>query len=171
MAAAAVGMVFGVPRETIASALQSFEPLPHRCEPVATVNGVQFVNDSKATSLDAVEKALSAFDAPVVLIAGGRNKGLDFNKLTPWIERRSKHLVLIGEATEEMARVWGGKVPFTRARSMDEAVRAAYAVARPGDVVLLSPACASFDMFESYEHRGEVFKKEVGKLKLEAGQS
>lgn len=164
MAAAAVAMAFGMSREQIAQALRSFQPLPHRCEPVATANGVRFINDSKATSLDAVEKALSAYDAPVVLIAGGRNKGLEFAKLTPSIERRVKQLVLIGEAAEAMAGTWGGKVAHTRAATMSEAVRKAYDAARPGDVVLLSPACASFDMFSSYEHRGDVFRKEVGDL-------
>jgi UDP-N-acetylmuramoylalanine--D-glutamate ligase len=129
------------------------------------------VNDSKATSLDALEKALSAFDAPVVLIAGGRNKGLDFSKLTQCIERRIKHLVLIGEASEAMARTWGAKVPFTRAGSMEEAVRAAFAAAGSGDVVLLSPACASFDMFDNYEHRGEVFKRAVALLEKEQNQA
>jgi UDP-N-acetylmuramoylalanine--D-glutamate ligase len=171
MAAAATALVFGVSRATIAEALHSFQPLPHRCEPVATVKGVQFVNDSKATSLDAVEKALSAFDAPVVLIAGGRNKGLDFHKLTPLIERRTKQLVLIGESSDLMARSWGRSVPFTQARTMEEAVQKAFAAASAGDVVLLSPACASFDMFESYEHRGDVFKAEVAKLVQEQFQS
>src|ERR1051326_3719226 len=171
MAAAAVAMTFGLSRATIAEAIQSFQPLPHRCETVAMVKGVQFVNDSKATSLDALEKALSAFDAPVVLIAGGRNKGLDFSKLTQCIERRIKHLVLIGEASEAMARTWGAKVPFTRAGSMEEAVRAAFAAAGSGDVVLLSPACASFDMFDNYEHRGEVFKRAVALLEKEQNQA
>jgi len=171
MAAAAVALTFGMAREKIAEALKNFQPLPHRCEPVATLKGVHFVNDSKATSLDAVEKALSAFDAPVVLIAGGRNKGLEFNNLSPWIERRSKHLVLIGESQDALARSWGRSVPYTLAGSMEEAVRKAFAVARAGDVVLLSPACASFDMFESYEQRGEIFKKEVARLEIELKQS
>lgn len=171
MAAAAVAMAFGVPCAKIVEALKSFQPLPHRCETVATVKGVQFVNDSKATSLDAVEKALSAFDAPVVLIAGGRNKGLDFGKLTQCIERRTKHLVLIGEASEAMAKTWGAKVPYTRAGSMEEAVRAAFRKAGAGEVVLLSPACASFDMFDNYEHRGEVFRQEVDKLEKELKQA
>ena len=170
MAAAAVAMSLGVPRETIVSAISSFQPLPHRCEPAGVVRGVRFINDSKATSLDAVEKALSAFDTPVVLIAGGRNKGLDFNKLKSCIERRTKHLVLIGEAKEAMAQAWGRTVPFTHAQTMGEAVRAAHGAAREGDVVLLSPACASFDMFESYEHRGEVFKAEVAQLENELTQ-
>lgn len=164
MAAAAVAAAFGVPKEKIVEALKSFEPLPHRCETVTTIGGVQFVNDSKATSLDALEKALSAFDAPVVLIAGGRNKGLDLGKMTTLIERRVKQLVLIGEASDDMARVWGRTVPFAKADSMKVAVQSAFRAATPGDLVLLSPACASLDMFESYEHRGEVFKQEVAKL-------
>ena len=128
---------------------------------VAAKYGVTFINDSKATNVDAVEKALRALPGPVVLIAGGRDKGLNFSSIKEVIAEKVKLAVLIGETQEKLDHAWGDVTPCERADSMAAAVRLAVGHARCGDTVLLSPACASFDMFQNYEHRGEEFKKEV----------
>ena len=132
-----------------------------RCEIVAVINGVTYINDSKATNVDAVAKALRAIPAPVILIAGGRDKGLDYAALRDELPRRVKLAVLIGETRAAMARAWQNAVPCVTADSLDEAVAIAARQAGRGDTVLLSPACASFDMFRNYEHRGEEFKRAV----------
>ena len=127
---------------------------------------MRFVNDSKATNLDSLRVALESFDEPVVLIAGGRDKGQDFAPARALASSKVKTVVLIGEGADRIAGAWEG-VPMLRAPSLAEAVRLAYAAARPSGTVLLSPGCASFDMFEDYEDRGRQFKAEVQRLKRE----
>jgi UDP-N-acetylmuramoylalanine--D-glutamate ligase len=147
----------------IVASLSSFGGLPHRLQPAGTVRGIRFVNDSKATNTDSLAVALAAYAEPVVLIAGGRGKGQDFRPLRDLIGQKVSRLVLIGEAAGTLERDWSG-VPLTRAGSLEEAVSAAFASARPGQTVLLSPACASFDMFANYEDRGHQFCEAVARL-------
>jgi UDP-N-acetylmuramoylalanine--D-glutamate ligase len=143
--------------------LRTYPGLEHRLEPAGEVDGVRFVNDSKATNVGSMEVALQSFERPVVLIAGGRDKGQDFAPLAPLVRRAVKHLVLIGEGAPAMARAWSG-VPAERAATLAEAVASAGKAAGPGGIVLLSPGCASFDMFADYEDRGRRFKEEVRRL-------
>jgi len=161
LATFAAGLALQLPVAAIREALASYCPQAHRCEMVAAKYGVTFINDSKATNVDAVEKALRALPGPVVLIAGGRDKGLNFSSIKEVIAEKVKLAVLIGETQEKIDRAWGDVTPCERAETMGEAVRMAVSHAHRGDTVLLSPACASFDMFQNYEHRGEEFKKEV----------
>ncbi len=164
LATLATGLAMGLPVAQMREAICSYCPQPHRCEFVAEVDGVTYINDSKATNVDAVEKALRSLPGRCVLIAGGRDKGLDFASLKEVVAEKVKLAVLIGEAQEKMWRAWSKATPCVRAFSMEEAVRLAASHARRGDTVLLSPACASFDMFENYEHRGEEFKRHVFNL-------
>ncbi|MFH0998942.1 MAG: UDP-N-acetylmuramoyl-L-alanine--D-glutamate ligase [Pseudomonadota bacterium] len=150
--------------QQIQSALNQFRGLSHRIEFVQTVNGVTYVDDSKATNVDAVYRALESFQAPVILIMGGRDKGGDYGILENAMQDHVKHLILLGEASELIAAALGNLVPTVRASSMREAVTNAHQAAASGDIVLLSPACSSFDMFRSYAHRGDVFQCEVNKL-------
>jgi UDP-N-acetylmuramoylalanine--D-glutamate ligase len=146
-------------------ALDRFKGLSHRIEFVQTLNGVTYVDDSKATNVDAVYRALESFMEPVVLIMGGRDKGGDYGILEKMIQNHVKRLILLGEASDLIAASLGNLVPTVRVSSMQEAVIKACQAASPGDVVLLSPACSSFDMFRSYVHRGDVFQREVKKLR------
>ncbi|MCX7825793.1 MAG: UDP-N-acetylmuramoyl-L-alanine--D-glutamate ligase [Verrucomicrobiae bacterium] len=164
MASLAVAAAFRVPSEAAREAVQAYQPLPHRCEFVAEIDGVRFINDSKATNLDAVEKALAGLDRPAVLIAGGRDKGFDFSALKEILRKKVKFAVLIGETRGKLAASWSSVVPCAEAASLEEAVRRARRHAQPGEAVLLSPACSSFDMFENYEDRGEQFKRIVRTL-------
>ena len=170
MAALAVGRVLRLPLEEMVSAIASFQPGAHRCELVAEINGVKFVNDSKATNLDAVAKALQTMPAAqpgepnVILLAGGRDKGLEFHDLGPLLAQRVKHAILLGETREKLRAAWSLFTPCTLVDSLLEAVNEAARQAAPGDVVLLSPACSSFDLFRDYRHRGEVFRQAVGQL-------
>jgi UDP-N-acetylmuramoylalanine--D-glutamate ligase len=161
LATFAAGLAMKLPIAGIREAICSYCPEPHRCEVVAVKDGVTYINDSKATNVDAVERALRAMTGPVVLIAGGRDKGLDFAAIKEVIREKVKLAVLIGESQDKLAAAWGRATLCARADSMRQAVKMAASAARPGDTVLLSPACASFDMFENYEHRGDEFKHEV----------
>jgi UDP-N-acetylmuramoylalanine--D-glutamate ligase len=164
LATLATGLAMGLPVSQMREAICSYCPRPHRCEFVAEVGGVTYINDSKATNVDAVEKALRSLPGRCVLIAGGRDKGLDFTSLKEVVANKVKLAVLMGEAQGKLWRAWSKATPCVRAFSMEEAVRLAASHARRGDAVLLSPACASFDMFENYEHRGEEFKRHVFNL-------
>ena len=166
LAALAAILPLEIAPPTLRAALGRYAGLEHRLEPVATLDRVRFVNDSKATNLDSLRVALESFDEPVVLIAGGRDKGQDFAPARALAASKVKTLVLIGEGADRIAGAWAG-VPMLRAPSLAEAVRLAYAAARPSGTVLLSPGCASFDMFEDYEDRGRQFKAEVQRLKRE----
>jgi len=156
--------------DVLRQVLRSYRGLEHRLEPAGEVAGVRFVNDSKATNTDALRVALQSFPEPVVLIAGGRDKGQDFRPLAPLVQRAVRHLVLIGEGADTLAKAWP-EVRQERAATLAAAVRAAWEAARgapagggTGATVLLSPGCASFDMFRDYEDRGRRFKEEVARL-------
>ena len=170
MAALAVGRVLRLPLEEMIAAIASFKLGAHRCELVAEINGVKFINDSKATNLDAVAKALLSMptaqpgEPNVVLLAGGRDKGLDYHDLGPLLAQRVKHAILLGETREKLRAAWSLFTPCTLVDSLLEAVNEAVRQAAPGDVVLLSPAGSSFDLFRDYRHRGEVFRQAVEQL-------
>ncbi len=151
----------GCGREAIESGLKRFTLLPHRLSLVAEQGGVRFYDDSKATNEGAAASALAGFDCPVILIAGGRDKGGDYSVLAAAVSGKVKAMILLGEASAKMAEVFRELTRIEQVVDMAEAVRRAIARADRGDVVLLSPACASFDMFKSYAHRGEVFQKAV----------
>ena len=158
LAAHALATAAGLPPGPIAAALEAFAGLPHRVQLVAEANGVRFFDDSKGTNVGASVAALEGFDVPVVLIAGGDGKGQDFAPLAPAVASRARGVVLIGRDGPAIARALAtAGVPLATEPTMEAAVQAAFAMARPGDAVLLSPACASFDMFRNYGHRGEAF--------------
>ena len=160
MAAFLAVVAAGVNPRVLAQCLRGFRPMPHRLEVVGQIGGVTYVDDSKATNPDAVIAALHAYDAPVILIAGGKSKNTDFSSLGAAIDRRAKNLIVIGEAAEELAsRV--ERTPTVHVATLEEAVRTARSLAAPGDIVLLSPGCASFDMFTSAEQRGTAFSAAV----------
>lgn len=163
MAAAATCLAIDVPAPKIGAALASFAGLDHRLEHVSTVGGVDFYNDSKATNPDATARAIESFAAPVILLAGGRNKGMDMAALAP-LSQSLKAALLFGESASDIEQVLAKSTTVERAESLEDAVRRSYELAQPGDVVLLSPACASFDMFKDYEERGTVFKNAVAQL-------
>jgi UDP-N-acetylmuramoylalanine--D-glutamate ligase len=158
MATLAAGMARGLSFPQMAPALRNYEPRPHRCEFVREVDGVDYVNDSKATNLDAVEKALRAQTKPVVLIAGGKDKGFTFEPLRSLVEEKVQSTILIGEMANSIGRSWSGAVKCEIANSLADAVERAHARARPGEVVLFSPGTSSFDMFKSYADRGDQFR-------------
>jgi UDP-N-acetylmuramoylalanine--D-glutamate ligase len=163
-AAFAAGIAAGASIQSMNATVKRFDPVEHRLEFVAEVDGVKFYNDSKATSVDATLKALEAFAAErgkVVLILGGRGKKAPYAPLESLIRTKVRKLVLIGEDAETIANELGNSAPFERASDMKDAVSRSFAAAEKGDVVLLAPACASFDMFDSFEHRGKAFKGEV----------
>ena len=170
MAAATVARIAGVPEHAMVQAVESFRGLEHTLEPVAVVDGVRFVNDSKATNVDATERAIESFDRGLVVIMGGRFKSGDFGRLSDPLRSRDAKVVAIGEATPLIQDSLGGVVPVEAATSMAMAVRRAFALAPPDGVVVLAPACASFDMFRDYAERGAVFKEEVRKLAEERNQ-
>lgn len=158
LAAHALGSAIGLDEQPMADAIRAFRGLPHRVELVAESGGVRFYDDSKGTNVGASVAALAGFAAPVVLVAGGDGKGQDFAPLAPAVKARCRAVVLIGRDAATLAAALAGTgVPLERARTMEEAVAAAHARARPGDAVLLSPACASFDMFRNYGQRGDAF--------------
>jgi len=163
-AAALAALAAGASPLGIQQALSAFAPLPHRIESVAVVNGVEYVNDSKATNVDAVLRALGCFTTPVVLIMGGLDKGGNFGLLETAVRRRAKALVLVGSASDTIRAALGGLVPTVQAPDMAAAVGAAAGRAVSGDVVLLSPGCASFDMYPNYQARGEDFRQAVQRL-------
>jgi UDP-N-acetylmuramoylalanine--D-glutamate ligase len=156
MGAVLVALAAGLPLDAIREGVRTFHALPHRLERVAELEGVVYVDDSKATNPGAVIAAMRSFDHPIVLIAGGKAKGTDFAEMGKVVSSRAKAVVLIGEAADDIAAVVR-RAKVERAENMDDAVHRARDLAEPGDVVLLSPGCASFDMFRSAEHRGELF--------------
>jgi UDP-N-acetylmuramoylalanine--D-glutamate ligase len=166
MAAAAVAQIAGVPQEAIVQAVESFTGLEHALEPVAVVGGVRFVNDSKATNIEAAQRAIESFGTGLIVIMGGRFKSGDFSLLREPLRTRHARVIAIGEATPLIAGAFQGAVPVDPAPTLEAAVARGYALARAEgrDVVLLAPACASFDMFRDYADRGQVFKKEVMRL-------
>jgi UDP-N-acetylmuramoylalanine--D-glutamate ligase len=164
LAAAIAASRAGVSHDAIAAAIRTFRAVEHRLEFVRKLNGVDFYNDSKATSVDATLKALDAFPGGVWIILGGKDKGLDYAALRSPLKEKARAALLIGAAAGKIAEQIAGAAPLVDAKTLDAAVRHAFADAAPGDTVLLAPACASFDQFKSYEHRGEVFKQIVNGL-------
>jgi UDP-N-acetylmuramoylalanine--D-glutamate ligase len=167
LAAACVAGLAEVPAAAIAQALKTFPGLPHRQQRVAEIGGITFINDSKSTTVASGLKAVEAASGRVVLIAGGRDKGGDFRALRARKDR-IKAAVLIGEDGAKIASCLKGAIPVWKAGTLSEAVRLAYALAQKGDCVLLSPMCASFDMFRNFEERGERFMELVRQLAEEA---
>lgn len=161
LAAVCAARLAEVPVDAIRRAVKSFQAVEHRLEYVATVNGVEFYNDSKATNVDATVKAVAAFSSGVHLILGGKDKGSDYTMLAELLRERVRAVYTIGAAAEKIESQLRGVVSIHSCRTLDNAVNAAADAARPGEVVLLAPACSSFDQFENYEHRGRVFKELV----------
>ena len=164
MATLAAGMARGLSFREMVPPLCTYEPQPHRCEFVREVGGVGYINDSKATNLDAVEKALRAQTKPVILIAGGKDKGFTFDPLRSLVKEKVRSTILIGEMAESVARSWSGAVKSEIVGSLAGAVERAHAIAKPGEVVLFSPGTSSFDMFKSYADRGDQFRALVQAL-------
>jgi len=168
MAACIAARLAGVEPEAIAAGVRSFAGVEHRLEFVAEIGGVSFFNDSKATNVDATLKALEAFSNPLLVILGGKDKGGDFTALQEPLRRHARFVLLIGAAADKIAQQLGNALPVERAGTLERAVRVAFEHAQPGDTVLLAPACASFDQFENFEHRGRVFKQAVERLEHES---
>jgi UDP-N-acetylmuramoylalanine--D-glutamate ligase len=164
MAALTTARLFGCSKEAIETTLNRFEGLEHRLEFVREIEGVRFYNDSKGTNVGSVVKSLQSFSEPVVLIAGGKDKNGDLSPLRELIRSRVKQLILIGEARERMGRELGGLTATAVSKTLEDAVLLAHQTAKKGEVVLLSPACSSFDMFKDYKERGKVFKEAVHRL-------
>jgi UDP-N-acetylmuramoylalanine--D-glutamate ligase len=165
LAALTAAWLCGAQPEGLAAGLRSFQPLPHRMEPVGSVAGVEYVNDSKATNVDSALRAVESYDRPLVWIVGGRDKGADFAALRPALEGgRVRAVVAMGESRRRIASALGQSAPLSQAADMEEALRAAREAARPGDMVLLSPACASFDLYRNYEERGDDFRARVRRM-------
>jgi UDP-N-acetylmuramoylalanine--D-glutamate ligase len=164
LAAAAAAKLAGVEPAAIAEGVRTFAGVEHRIEYVATISGVEYFNDSKATNVDATLKALDAFPGNVVVILGGKDKGSDYKILRKALRSHARLALLIGSAADKIEAELGGVIPVERAGTLARAVETASRHAQPGDTVLLAPACASFDQFENYEHRGRVFKQLVREL-------
>jgi UDP-N-acetylmuramoylalanine--D-glutamate ligase len=164
LAAMALAEAAGVPFDAMRHAIGHFKGLRHRTELVAERAGIRWINDSKGTNVGATIAALNGMDSPVVLIAGGDGKGADFSELRAPVERHARAVVLIGRDAPLIEAALGDRVPVRRAADMHQAVQAATQLAQAGDIVLLSPACASFDMFRNYEHRGDVFAAAVNEV-------
>jgi UDP-N-acetylmuramoylalanine--D-glutamate ligase len=159
--------LLGLSPAAIRAGARSFRALPHRLQPVAEVRDRWYYNDSKATNVDSTLLAIQSFPQKLVLILGGKDKGSDYAPLVEPIRQRARQVLLIGAAADKIDRALPPDIPRRRVRDMDDAVRTGLAVSEPGDVVVLSPACASFDMFDNFEHRGDVFCELVRKLKRE----
>jgi len=164
LAAVCAGALMGCEPEQLRSAVRNFKAVEHRLEYVATVQGVEYYDDSKATNVDATIKALESFPANIHLILGGKDKGSDYRVLNDLLRERVKRVYTIGAAAEKIESQIKGAAEIVHTETLDSAVRRAAAVAQPGDIVLLAPACASFDQFQSYGHRGRVFKEVVKSL-------
>lgn len=158
MAATLAAKVLNIPTASLRATLRNFKGVEHRLEFVRELHGVTYVNDSKATNVDSVWYALQSFRAPIVLLLGGRDKGNDYARIVPLVREHVRAIIAIGESADNVQGAFADLKPVHKAGSMEEAVHLASRAAQPGDVVLLSPACASFDWFENYEHRGRVFK-------------
>jgi UDP-N-acetylmuramoylalanine--D-glutamate ligase len=164
MATLAAGHTRGLSFEQMVPPLSAYEPQPHRCEFVRQIGGVDYINDSKATNLDAVEKALQAQTRPVVLIAGGKDKGFNYQPLRTLVKEKVRATILIGEMAKQIAIDWDSIVKTDMASSLADAVERAHATAKSGEVVLFSPGTSSFDMFKSYADRGDQFRALVQAL-------
>jgi UDP-N-acetylmuramoylalanine--D-glutamate ligase len=159
-----VGSIFGIKQDFCDKVFKEFKGIEHRMEYVGVLNQVKFINDSKATTAESTAWALQNINSPVILIAGGKHKGVDYSVALPQARKKVKQAILIGEAKDKIKQAFKGALPVDYALSMEDAVKKAYLNAAAGDCVLLSPMCSSFDMFLSYEDRGKVFKKIVNRL-------
>jgi UDP-N-acetylmuramoylalanine--D-glutamate ligase len=157
-------LALGLRPDTVQEAINGFEGLPHRLEFVGRVRGIEFYNDSKATNIDSAIRSIESFDRSLILIAGGRHKGSDYSPLVKAAEGRVKRAIFLGEAKDLMAHSFKNNIPFDLVDSMEDAVSSAFLKAGTDDVVLLAPACSSFDMYRDYVHRGNVFKESVKSL-------
>jgi len=163
-AAAAVGEILEIDKKVCLKVFSEFNGLEHRFEQVTEINNIKFINDSKATVVESTVWALNCINSPVILIAGGRDKGVDYRGILPSARGKVKEVIVIGEAKEKIKKALNGFLSISAAQSMEEAVRLAYEKSAPGDYVLLSPMCSSFDMFADFEERGRVFKNAVRSL-------
>jgi UDP-N-acetylmuramoylalanine--D-glutamate ligase len=174
LAAVCVGALLGCAPDRIQAAVRNFKAVEHRLEHVATIGGVDYYNDSKATNVDATIKAIESFPANIHLILGGKDKGSDYTVLNELIQKRVKRVYTIGAAAakieSQIVSSKNGGPEIDHAETLETAIRHAAEIAKPGDVVLLAPACASFDQFRNYEHRGKVFKQVVSSLAVQANQ-
>ena len=161
LAAALAAHEAGVAPGVIGEGLRSFRALPHRLEPVRDVGGVRWINDSKATNIASTVVAIEAMDRPFVLLLGGRHKGEPYTRLAPLLKERCRLVIAYGEAGPQVERDLKGQVPLERGTTFEDVVARARRAAQPGDAVLLSPACSSYDMFKNYEERGATFRKLV----------
>jgi UDP-N-acetylmuramoylalanine--D-glutamate ligase len=164
MAAVVGAHLAGAPLDGIRAAVRTFPGVPHRLEFVRAVDGVDYYNDSKATNVDATMKAIDAFTGGLWIILGGKDKGSDYRPLRSPLRKKARAALLIGAAAAKIAEHLDDAAPFLPAGTIEEAVRIARSQAKPGDTVLLAPACASFDQFQNFEHRGQVFKDLVNAL-------
>lgn len=164
LAVLAVAKALGIDRKICLDVFKNFKGVEHRMEFVRDLKGIEFINDSKATNIDSTIWALKNIKRPAVLIVGGREKGSDFGSIVPLVKEKVKFAVLVGESSEKIAKAWQGALSYEQAKTFAEAVALAYRHARPGECVLFSPMCKSFDMFTDYEHRGRVFKELVNRL-------
>ena len=167
LAAFCWALLKGLNPESVLNTLKEFKGVKHRLQYVAEIDGVKYINDSKGTNPDSSIKALQAYSDPIILIAGGKNKGSDFNGFAEAIKERVKEVILLGEAAPEIEQALEsvGYQKFSVVRSLEEAVLRASRIALPGEIVLLSPACASWDMFNNYEERGDLFIRQVEALR------
>ena len=166
MAAIAAVKACAIPMGVILKTIEGFKGLPHRMELIRELNGVSYYNDSKGTNIGALQKSLEGLSSPVILIAGGKDKGGDYTALNDLIKSKIKLLILLGEAKDKIRDAFKGFTGIAMVESLKQAVCTAYNRAENGDVVLLSPACSSFDMFKDYKERGEIFRKEVMRLEV-----
>ncbi len=165
MAASLAALLVNVRKETIRQSIQTFQGVPHRLEKVLKINHVEYVNDSKATNVNATYYALDGIKKPIVWIVGGVDKGNDYSELMPLVREKVKAIICLGVDNSRIKEAFGNVIELmVETYSMQEAVKVAYKIAERGDNVLLSPACASFDLFENYEDRGNQFKDEIKKL-------
>lgn len=170
MASALAASLAGASGRSMSRTIRRFKGLPHRCELVATIDGVEYIDDSKGTTVDSTYRALESFEKPVILIAGGRDKNSDYSVMRGLVGKKVKRLVLIGEARQRIREALGGVTEVAEAGTMEAAVEAAARAARGGDIVLLSPMCSSFDMFRDYKHRGDAFREAVMAVRETAGK-
>ena len=164
MAVIIAAKIFDLENDKIVNALRTYKGVPHRLELVREISGVKFINDSKATNVDSVWYALQSFDEPIFLILGGQDKGNDYSLIEPLVIEKVKKIYAIGSSAEKIFNFFHKKVKVEIKKNLEEVINFAINETRKGDVVLLSPACASFDMFNNYEHRGDVFKQLVNNL-------
>ena len=165
MSAIAACLMLGISKDQIKEALKGFAPPLHRCELIRTLDGVEYLNDSKATNLHALDSALRSQTRPVVLLAGGKQKGLNYSEIIPRLRKHAHHAIVFGEIADELKEVFSQAVPTECVEVLTEAVKQAQKLAKRGDAVLLSPGTSSFDQFKGYEHRGDVFREAVNLLK------